>query len=285
MIAQAFEYSAPATLEEALGLLADGDHKVLAGGMSLIPLMKLRLATPEQVVDLGRVPGLKGITEKDGVLTIGAMTTHHEVETSPLVRGRCPLLAEAASHIGDVQVRNAGTIGGSIAHADPAADYPAALLALEAKVRLVSAESDRTISIEEFFVDTFTTALEPGEIVYEVQVPMEEPSEGYRYEKVEQTASGFAIVGIAARLRRSGGKLVLARIGVTGMAPRAFRAVNAEELLENTAGSAADLERAAAVVGEGEEANSDLHASADYRRHLARVHARRALTIASQRAL
>jgi len=285
MIAQSFEYAAPATLEEALGLIADGERKVLAGGMSLIPLMKLRLATPDQVVDLGRVPGLKGITERDGLLTLGAMTTHHEVETSPVVRGRCPLLAEAAGHIGDVQVRNVGTIGGSIAHADPAADYPAALLALDAKVRLVSAESDRTLPIQEFFVDTFTTALEPGEIVYEVQVPVEEPSEGYRYEKVEQTASGFAIVGVAARLRRSGGKVVLARIGVTGMAPRAFRAANAEALLENTGGTAADLERAAAVVGEGEEANSDLHASADYRRHLARVHARRALTIASQRAL
>lgn len=285
MIAQSFEYTAPATLKEALELLADGQCKVLAGGMSLVPLMKLRLASPDNVVDLARVPGLRGVAESGGRLTIGAMTTHHEVESSPLVRGRCPLLAEAASHIGDIQVRNMGTLGGSIAHADPAADYPAALLALEARVRLVSAESDRTLSIEEFFVDTFTTALEPGEIVLELEVPVEEPSEGYRYEKVEQPASGFAIVGIAARLRKAAGKIVLARLGVTGMAPRPFRALNAEKLLDGTAGTAADIARAAAVVGEGEEANADLHASADYRHHLARVHAGRALTIAAQRAL
>jgi len=284
MIAQPFEYTAPQTLAEALGLIADGERKVLAGGMSLIPLMKLRLATPEHIIDLGRVPGLSGIKDSGGVLTIGAMTTHHEVEVSPLVRGRCPLLAEAASRIGDIQVRNRGTVGGSLAHADPAADYPAALLALEARVRLVTADSDRTVSIGEFFVDTFATALEPGEIVLEVQVPAEAASEGYRYEKVEQPASGFAIVGVAARIRKEGGRIVLARIGVTGMAPCPFRAENAEKLLEGTAGTAADIERAAVVVGEGEEANSDLHASADYRHHLARIHAARAIQVAVGRA-
>src|SRR5258708_18778005 len=165
MIPQNFEYSTPASLKEALALLSGDDVKILAGGMSLIPMMKLRLSSPERLVDLSRVPGLTGITEKGGSITIGAMTTHHDVEDSALLRAKCPLLAETASNIGDVQARNMGTIGGNIAHADPAADYPAALYALEAKVRLVSVKTDRTLSIDEFLVDTMTTAIEPGELV------------------------------------------------------------------------------------------------------------------------
>jgi carbon-monoxide dehydrogenase medium subunit len=280
MIPQEFDYSAPGTLKEALQLIADGERKVLAGGMSLIPLMKLRLAAPEHVVDLGRVPGLNYITESGGTIHIGATATHHDIEMAPLVRGRCPLLAEAASHIGDVQVRNRGTIGGSIAHADPAADYPASLLALEAQVRLVSAKSDRTIAASDFFLDPFTTAIEPGELVLEVIAPAEEGSEGYRYEKVSHPASGFAIVGVAARIKKSGGKISFARIGVTGMASHAFRALEAEKLLE----AGADIDQAVATVGEGQDANSDLSASADYRRHLTRVRAKRAISIALTRA-
>src|SRR5438552_2854486 len=166
MIANPFNYTAPATLEEAFQLLGD-TSKILAGGMSLIPLMKLRLAAPENVIDLGRIPGLNQITESGSVVKIGAMATHHAVESSPLIRGKCPLLSETAGNIGDVQVRNMGTIGGSVAHADPAADYPAALLALEAKVRLVSVGSERTLSLQDFLVDTLTTAIEPGEILQE----------------------------------------------------------------------------------------------------------------------
>ena len=172
MIPQAFEYSAPRTLDEALGLLAEG-AKPLAGGMSLIPMMKLRLAAPEHLVDLGRIKDLSYIKEQGGSIHIGATTSHHDVESSPLLRGKCPLLAQTASFIGDVQVRNMGTIGGSAAHADPAADYPAALQALEAKLVLKGAKTERTISAAEFFVDTFTTALDPGEIVREVIVPVE----------------------------------------------------------------------------------------------------------------
>jgi carbon-monoxide dehydrogenase medium subunit len=280
MIPQAFEYSAPSTLQEALNLLKDGERKILAGGMSLIPLMKLRLAQPEHVVDLGRVPGLNQITESGGMVHIGAMATHHEIEASPVVRARCPLLGEAAGHIGDIQVRNMGTIGGSIAHADPAADYPAALLALEAKIRIVSAHSDRTVEAADFFQDAFTTAVEPGEIVLELQVPVEETSEGYRYEKVAHPASGFAVVGVAVRVKKSGGKVSMARIGVTGMSPRAFRDRGAEQLLE----SGGDIARATAVIGEGQESNADLYASAEYRRHLARIHAARALAVAITRA-
>lgn len=279
MIPQTFEYTAPATLEQALALLEGGERKVLAGGMSLIPAMKLRLSVPEEVIDLGRIPGLNAIRESGGSVHIGAMATHHEIEMSPAVRGRCPLLAEAAGHIGDVQVRNMGTIGGSIAHADPAADYPAALLALEAQVRLASSSGERTVSAGDFFLDAFTTALEPGELVRELVIAAEPPGEGYRYEKVAHPASGFAVVGIAVRIRREGGRITLARIGVTGMASRAFRALTAERALE----SGAAVKEAAALVGEGEQANQDLYASADYRHHLARVHAARAIEAALSR--
>jgi len=283
MIAQNFEYSAPASLNEALGLLGDGEAKALAGGMSLIPLMKLRLAAPDRVVDLARIPGLNYIREDNGVLRIGATTTHYDVESSPLVRASCPLLAEAASNIGDIQVRNRGTIGGSVAHADPAADYPASLLALEARVVLVTAKSQRELPIADFFVDTFTTALEPGELIREVVVPLEDKSAGTSYQKVVQPASGFAIVGIAARVRKSGGSVTFARVGVTGLAGKPYRAINVERALEGTAGSPSDIQKAAAVVANGVEANSDLHGSAEYRKHLARVYTMRALAVASSR--
>jgi len=279
MIPQQFEYSAPETLDEALGLLAEG-AKPLAGGMSLIPMMKLRLATPEHLVDLGRIKDLSYIREQGGELHIGATTTHHDVESSALVRGKCPLLAETASHIGDVQVRNMGTIGGSVAHADPSADYPAALQALEAKFVLKGAKSERTVSAEEFFVDTFTTALEPGEIVREVIVPVDGDGTGTSYQKVLQPASGFAIVGIAVRVRKSGDKITMARIGVTGLSNRAFRATEAEKALEGRSGTPAEIQAVAALVAKGVDANSDLHASADYRLHLAAVYAAKALATA-----
>ena len=279
MIPQQFEYSAPKTLDEALGLLAEG-AKPLAGGMSLIPMMKLRLAAPEHLVDLGRIKDLNYIREDGSSLRIGATATHHQVESSALVRGKCPLLAETVSNIGDMQVRNMGTIGGSVAHADPAADYPAALQALEAKVVLKGSNAERTVAANDFFVDMFTTALEPGEIVREVIVPIDGDGTGTNYQKVVQPASGFAIVGIAARVRKSGGKITLARIGVTGLSNRAFRATAAEKALEGKAGSVAEIQAAAAVVAQGIEANADLHASADYRRHLAVIYAAKAITAA-----
>jgi carbon-monoxide dehydrogenase medium subunit len=282
MIPQTFEYTAPATLGEALALLAGG-AKPLAGGMSLIPMMKLRLATPDHLVDLGKLKTLNYIREEGGALHIGATTTHHEIESSPLVRGKCPLLAEAASAIGDVQVRNMGTIGGSVAHADPSADYPAALQALEAKVALKDAKSERTIAVADFFVDTFTTSLQPGEIIREVVVPLEDSATGASYQKMVQPASGFAIVGVAARVRRSGGKIAMVRIGVTGLSNRSYRATTAEKALEGKSGSAAEIRNAAALVAEGVEVNSDLHASAVYRRHVATVYAARALMAALAR--
>jgi carbon-monoxide dehydrogenase medium subunit len=279
MIPNTFDYTAPATLDEALKLAGDGSAKILAGGMSLIPLMKLRLAAPENVIDLGRIPGLNEVKEAGGTVMIGAMATHHSVEISPVIRGKCPLLAETASNIGDMQVRNMGTIGGSVAHADPAADYPAALLALEARIHLRSANSDRLVAAADFFLDAFTTAMEPGELVVDVQMGAESATEGYKYEKVPHPASGFPVVGVAVRVIQTGGKITMARIAVTGMSSHAFRARNAEQMLEGGS-SIAD---ASAVVGEGVEANSDLYASADYRRHLARVHTARALSAALAR--
>jgi carbon-monoxide dehydrogenase medium subunit len=284
MIAQQFDYSAPKTLEEALGLLADG-AKPLAGGMSLIPMMKLRLAAPERVVDLGRLKDLNYIrhdTRDDGGnLHIGATTTHFDLESSALVQSKCPLLAQTASCIGDVQVRNTGTIGGSVAHADPSADYPAALQALEAKVVLQSAKGQRTLAIDDFLVDTFTTSIEPDEIIREVIVPVD--GSHVNYEKMAQIASGFAVVGVAVRVQKTAGKVTMARIGVTGLSNRAYRAKAAEKALEGTAGSAADVQTAAALVDQGAEANADLHASAEFRRHLARVYAARSLGAALAR--
>jgi carbon-monoxide dehydrogenase medium subunit len=283
MIAQNFDYEAPATLADALQLLSNADAKVLAGGMSLIPLMKLRLAAPPQLVDIGRIRDLNYIHDEGGVLRIGATTTHYQIESSPLIRSKCPLLSETADNIGDIQIRNTGTIGGSIAHADPAADYPAALLALEGRVTLVSAKSKREIALSEFFVDTFTTALEPGEIVSEVILPIEDSATGTSYQKLYQPASGFAIVGAAARIRMAGGKVVMARVGVTGLAGKPYRATAVEKALEGTPGSPADIQKAAALVTEGVDANSDLHASADYRKHMARVYTMRAVAVAASR--
>jgi aerobic carbon-monoxide dehydrogenase medium subunit len=280
MIAQEFEYSSTTQLNEALALLANG-AKPLAGGMSLVPMMKLRLATPEHLVDLGRIPDLRYIRQEGDTVRIGATTTHHDVEASAVLRQLSPLLAKTAACIGDVQVRNMGTIGGSVAHNDPAADYMAALFALEAEVQLASAGGSRKLAIGDFIVDSFTTALEPGEIVREIIVPVEAANAGTAYVKMSQPASGFALVGIAARVRRGANATVeFVRLGVTGVGPVGYRATAAETRLTGTAASEADIAAAAALVGDGVDAMSDLNASAQYRKHLASVHAARAIRAA-----
>ncbi len=279
MIPTSFEYSKPTSLADALSQLADGSAKVLAGGMSLIPMMKLRLAVPEKLVDLSGVPGLDGISESGGAIRIGAMATHYAIETSPVLRGKCPLLAETAANIGDVQIRNTGTIGGASAHADPSADYPAALLALEAKFTIVSQKGSRTVDVKDLFVDALSTSLEPGELIQELQVPVDDTGVGTCYKKVFQPASGYATVGIAVRVRRTAGKITFARVGVTGLASKAFRGEAVEAAL--IAGkSVAD---SAALVTNGVDANTDIHASADYRKHLARVATKRAIEAALAR--
>jgi carbon-monoxide dehydrogenase medium subunit len=280
MIAHEFEYSSATQLSEALTLVADG-AKPLAGGMSLVPMMKLRLAMPEHVVDIRRIKELNYVKVSPDGVRIGATVTHHNVELSEILRAVCPLLAKTAACIGDVQVRNMGTIGGSVAHADPSADYLAALFALEARIGLASAGGERTLPISEFILDSFTTALEPGEIIREISVPAETGNTGTAYVKMSQPASGFAIVGIAVRVRRAtNGSIDFVRIGVTGVGPAAYRAEAAEAKLAETSGSDADISAAAALVAEGIDAMSDLNASAEYRKHLAIVHTARALRTA-----
>ena len=278
-----FEYHDPSTVADVLSLLRQhGDNaKLLAGGQSLIPLMKLRLASPAVLIDLGRVRELRGIREEGGALVIGATTTHHDLESSALVRAKAPLLAQAAAAIGDLQVRNRGTIGGSLSHADPAADWPAALLALDAELH-VTAGSPRIIPAASFFVDLMTTALEPGEIVTAIRVPIPAAG-GAAYAKVRQPASGFALVGIAVQLAIEAmpqQQCRAAAIGVTGVAPAPFRAKAAERLLEGRALDEATITAAAEQVVDGVEALADLHASSEFRAHLAKVHTRRAIATA-----
>ena len=275
-----FDYARPATVDEAIALLAKhGDAaKVLAGGHSLIPAMKLRLAQPRVVVDIGRIETLNYVREARGAIAIGAMTTHAEIESSPLLRDRSPLLPETASHIGDMQVRNKGTIGGSLAHADPAADYPAAILALEAEIDLAGPRGRRTVKASAFFVDLLQTAIEPNEILTEIRVPA--TAKSVAYVKTEQKASGFALVGVAAIV---GADLV--RIGITGVAAKAYRAAAVEQLLAGQRPPTAQaIALAAAHAADGVEPLSDIHASAEFRAHLAEVNTRRAIERALARA-
>jgi aerobic carbon-monoxide dehydrogenase medium subunit len=273
MFAAPFDYHRPSTIDEAIALLArhGDDAKVLAGGHSLIPAMKLRLARPKVVVDIGRIATLTSIREAGGLLAIGAMTTHHDVETSALLKQKCPLLPEVASRIGDVQVRNKGTIGGSLAHADPAADYPAAVLALEAEIDVAGPGGRRTIRASSFFVDLLQTVLGPSEIITEIRVPVTAAT--VAYEKTEQKASGFALAGAAAVIGADG-----VRIGITGVAAKAYRATAVEQALAGQRRPSAEaIAKAAAHAADGVEPLRDIHASAEYRAHLAQVNTRRAL--------
>jgi aerobic carbon-monoxide dehydrogenase medium subunit len=289
MIPSPFEYLAPTTLQEALSLLSThkDEAKLLAGGHSLLPMMKLRLAAPAYLIDLGRIPGLAYIRESDGQIQIGPLTTHFMVESSALLRQHLPALAEAAGMIGDVQVRNRGTIGGSLAHADPAGDLPAAMQMAEAQFKLIGPAGERRVSTEQFFVDLMTTALRPDELLAEIQLAVPPAHTGSAYLKVFQKASGFAIVGVAAgiTLAADGRVCQTARVGITGVAAKSFRARSVERALEGKAIDAAAITAAAEYASDGAEALSDLHASGDYRLALARVYTKRALLRAMTRAL
>jgi carbon-monoxide dehydrogenase medium subunit len=288
MIPAEFEYEAPKTLDEALRLLGrHGDEaKILAGGHSLLPLMKLRLAAPRYVVDIGRLRGMDYIREEGGKLAIGALVTHAQVAASELLRDKCPLLPEAAALIGDMQVRNRGTLGGSLAHADPAADYPAAILALDAEMIVQSSAGKRTIPAETFFVDLLATEIRPGEILTEIRVPVRRPGEGVAYKKFHQPASGFAIVGAAARiLVGRSGKIEDIALGMTGVASKPYRAGAAEKALRGKIASENLVAEACAKAAHGVEPLSDIFASAEYRREMASVFARRAIASAIERAM
>lgn len=285
MIPANFDYIAAKSLDEAISLLAKhkDDAKILAGGHSLLPAMKLRLMQPKILIDLGRIKDLSYIKEEGGQIRIGAMTTHFQVETSDLLRRACPLLPETASHLGDMQVRNKGTIGGSVAHSDPAADWPAAILALDAEIVAASAKGDRVIKASDFFVEMLTTALQPGEVLREIRVPSGKGKVGQAYVKVRHPASGFAVVGVAVNLSVDGGKCQSAGVGITGVSPTAYRAANVEKVLKGNALDSKTLGAASAHASDGVDVNSDLYASAEYRKQLAAVYTRRALETAAAR--
>ena len=275
MIAANFDYESPRTLSEALQLLSSReDAKVLAGGHSLLPAMKLRLATPGLLVDIGRIGGLNYVRESGDRISIGAMTTHLDVMTSSLLQRSCPLLSQAALQIGDTQVRNCGTIGGSLAQAHPAADYPAAVLALDAEIIATSHSGERTIKAGDFFTGMFSTSLRPDEIITEVRVPKTE-RQNVVYKKHHHPASGFAVVGVAVRLTASSGKAENVAVGITGVSHNAYRATAVENALRGKGFAA--IADAATHVADGGEVLGDYYASSDYRKHLAIVLTRRAL--------
>lgn len=287
MYSASFDYHAPATLTEALALLDrfQDEAKVISGSQSLVPLMKLRLAQPKHLVDLRKVPGLAGIREAGGVLEIGGMTTYRAVEMSTAAKAKLPVLAETAGQIGDPQVRNLGTIGGSLAHADPSADWPAVLVALGASVKIAGKKGERTVPVEEFIVGPLSTVLEAGEIVVQVRVPLPGARSGSAYEKYPHPASRFAIVGVAAALLLDAqGKVQGVRAAVTGLGSKVSRARALEQALTGKAPDAAAISAAAARAAEGIELYDDLNGSAKYRAHLAAVVAERALTRAASRA-
>jgi aerobic carbon-monoxide dehydrogenase medium subunit len=287
MIPAQFDYQAPTTLAEALNLLAANpeETKILAGGHSLLPAMKLRLAQPAMLVDIGRIRDLSYVREQENKILIGAMTTHYQLESSTLLQKICPLLPECASQIGDVQVRNKGTIGGSLAHSDPAGDWPAAVIALGAEIIAVGKDGERIIKADDFFIDLLTTALSAGEILREIRIPKPAGRFGHAYQKVRHPASGFAVVGVAVVLQiGSDGACESAAVAITGVASTAYRAAAVEQALKGQSLNDQTIAEAASHATDNVEANSDLYASEDYRRHLAQVHTRRAIEEARARA-
>lgn len=280
MIPAAFEYVRAESVDHAVSALAEhGDEaKVMAGGQSLLPLMRLRLATPEVVVDVGRLADLRGVREDGNALVIGALTTHHEVMTNELVRRHARLLAEVTATVADPAVRHRGTFGGSLAHADPAGDLPAAALALGAELIAQGPNGRRSIPARQFFVDYLETALSPDELLVEVRVPKLGSGWGFRYEKLHRVAQAWAIVGVAAAVRHDDGSIAEARIGLTNMGRTPLRAEAVEQALAGLdASSDAALAQAADRAADGTTPPSDLSGQADYRQHLARVLTRRAV--------
>jgi aerobic carbon-monoxide dehydrogenase medium subunit len=284
MIPAAFEYVRATSLDDAVAKLkaAGSGAKLIAGGHSLVPLMKLRLSEPSVLIDVGRIPDLAGIRERDGKIVIGAATVHSEVAASSLLQERCPVMAEAAGMIGDPQVRNRGTVGGSVAHADPSADMPAVLVALNAEIHVKGPGGWRVVMAPDFFEDLFTVNMAPDEIIASVQFT---PVRTSAYAKLVQRASHYAIVGVAAVLEVNGGTIVSARIGVTGATSHAQRLTGVERALANRPLSKDTIAAAAEMAAEGLEGiNSDIHASVDYRRAMVPVFTRRALEGARARA-
>ena len=283
MIPAKFDYVRPGTLDEAVSALAAGgdDAKVIAGGQSLLPLLRLRLAYPELLVDVGGLGELRGVTDAGDALLIGARTTHDQLVHDPLIAEHCGLLAQAAGTVADPAVRHRGTLGGSLVHADPAGDLPAVALALDVTMVARGPGGEREIPAADFFVDYLTSSLAPDEILTAVRVPKLGAGWGYRYEKFHRTAQAWATVGVAALVQRSNGSVAEARIGLTNMGPTPLRATAAESAAAGAEASRDALRAAAGSADEGTNPPDDLHGAPDYRRHLARVLTGRALAAAA----
>lgn len=287
MIPSQFDYYAPATVPEALQLLQEhGDEaKVLAGGHSLVPLMRLRLAQPSVLVDINRIAELRGIGRTNGTVTIGATTTHAAIEHARELRQLLPILPAAATVIGDPMVRNRGTFGGSLAHADPAGDWPAVALALHAQMYVAGPGGERTVPADEFFVDLLTSAVEPGELLTRITIPVPAGKVGMSYQKFGHPASGYAVTGVAAVLTLDeAGACQECSVAITGAGTKATRATETESALRGQALDEATIARAAEQAGAGIEFLGDIYASEEYRQQLVRVYARRALSAALQAA-
>jgi carbon-monoxide dehydrogenase medium subunit len=280
MIPSSFEYYAPTTVEEAIGLLTQlgPEAKILSGGMSLIPLMRLRLAAPRYLIDINRIAGLADIKEADGFLRIGALTREAEIEGSDLVRSKYPILAETASVIGDPLVRNRATVGGNLAHADPANDHPATMMALAAEVVATGPKGDRRIPITSFFTGFYATALDPDEILTEVRIPIPPPHSGGAYVKLERKVGDFATAAVAVQLTLGTGDVCEGvRIGLTNVGPVPIEARQAEEVMRGKKLEAEVIRQAAQLAAEASQPNADLRGSAEYKRDLVRVLTIRAL--------
>lgn len=282
MIPATFEYCAPHSIGEAVDFLAAhrDDVKILAGGQSLLPLMKMRLAKPGYLVDIGRIPGLDTIIEDGNNIVIGAMTTHTQIEFSDLLKSRCPLLSQTAATIADVQVRNRGTIGGSLAHADPAGDVPAAVLALDAEIKAVGPNGERWIKVGDFFLGLLMSVLEPDELVTAIKVPATD-GEKTAYLKAAPRSSGFAVVGVAVRMNVDpSGACAAIALGITGVTDKAYRANRVEKMLMGKRLDSKLIEQAAAESTRSIDVIEDVNGSVEYRTHLAHVYVARAIEAA-----
>ena len=279
MIPGSFEYYAPRSLGDAVKFLAEhrDDVKILSGGQSLLPLMKMRLSKPGFVIDIGRIPGLDSVREEGNRLVVGALVTHAQIESSDLLQKRCPLLPQTATTIADVQVRNRGTIGGSIAHADPAGDWPAAALALDAEVKITGPNGERWLRCEEFFLGLLMSVLEPDEIVTAIRVPVT-GGDKTAYMKAAPRSSGFAVVGVAVRIGLdASGQCSEAAIGITGVTDKAYRAARVEQMLAGKKLETSLIDQAAAEATRNVDVVEDINGSAEYRKHLTEVYVARAI--------
>jgi carbon-monoxide dehydrogenase medium subunit len=287
MYSPSFDYYRAGSLSEAQQLLQQHPGaKVLAGGHSLIPLLKLRLTAPPALIDIGRIPELKGITSSGGMIRIGALTTHAELASAPVLKSECPILSEAASQIGDAQVRNCGTIGGNIAHADPASDLPTVLLALDARFTAAGPQGERKIPASEFFQGMMTTALGEHEILTAIEIAAKKPGQGMAYTKFIHPASRYAVVGVAAVVTVKDGACSAAQVTIGGLVPATTRAREVEKALTGSRVSPDAIAKAAGLVSKdvGSEVLGDIFASAEYRKAMAAVFVKRALTAACERA-